>query len=61
MAEPIDTLVEGSFVVTMNERREVLTDAAVAIRASQIIAVDKTATLLARTTPASAPAGRASS
>src|SRR6516162_10624880 len=48
MAEPIDTLVEGSFVVTMNERREVLTDAAVAIRASQIIAVDKTATLLAQ-------------
>ena len=48
MAEPIDTLVEGSFVVTMNERREVLTDAAVAIRASEIIAVDKTATLLAQ-------------
>jgi cytosine/adenosine deaminase-related metal-dependent hydrolase len=48
MPDSVDTLIEGSYVVTMNERRDVLTDAAVAIRGSEIVAVDKSATLLAR-------------
>ena len=37
--EPVDVLIEGSHVVTMNERREVLLDGAVAIRGSEIVAV----------------------
>jgi 5-methylthioadenosine/S-adenosylhomocysteine deaminase len=48
VTEPIDTLAEGSFVVTMNERREVLTDGAVATRGREIVDVGKTADLLAR-------------
>ncbi|HVM67884.1 MAG TPA: amidohydrolase family protein, partial [Acidimicrobiales bacterium] len=40
-----DTLIEHALVVTMNGGREVLTDGAVAIRGSEIVAVGKTAEL----------------
>src|SRR6266540_1222388 len=39
--EPVDTLIEGSHVVTMNARREVILDGAVAVRGSEIVAVGK--------------------
>lgn len=48
MAEQIDTLIEGSHVVTMNERREVITDGAVAVRGRDIVAVGKATDLRAR-------------
>lgn len=40
-AEPVDVLIEGSHVVTMNERREVIADGAVAVRGRDIVAVGK--------------------
>jgi cytosine/adenosine deaminase-related metal-dependent hydrolase len=40
-----DTLIEHALVVTMNGSREVITDGAVAIRGSEIVAVGKTAEL----------------
>lgn len=46
--EPVDTLITHSLVVTMNPRREVITDGAVAIRGREIAAVGKTADLKAR-------------
>lgn len=48
MVEPIDFLVEGSHVVTMNERREVILDGAVAVRGREIVAVGKRADLETR-------------
>jgi 5-methylthioadenosine/S-adenosylhomocysteine deaminase len=39
---PIDTLINNTLVVTMNARREVITDASVAIRNAQIVEVGKT-------------------
>jgi cytosine/adenosine deaminase-related metal-dependent hydrolase len=49
--ETVDTLVEHALVVTMNARREVITDGAVAIRGSEIAGVGKTAELGARFEP----------
>ena len=50
--EPIDLLVTGWYVVTMNAARDVIRDGAVAVRGSQIVAVGKRADLLAHYTPA---------
>lgn len=41
MAEPVDLIVRGWFVVTMNEARDVIRDGAVAVRGSTIVAVGK--------------------
>jgi 5-methylthioadenosine/S-adenosylhomocysteine deaminase len=49
--EPVDVLVEGSHVVTMNERREVLLDGAVAVRGSEIVAVGPRQGLVERFEP----------
>ncbi len=46
--EPADVLIEGSHVVTMNERREVILDGAVAVRGTDIVAVGKADALRAR-------------
>jgi cytosine/adenosine deaminase-related metal-dependent hydrolase len=47
-SEPVDTLIEASHVVTMNARREVVLDGAVAVRGSEIVAVGKRDDLGAR-------------
>ncbi|HTK16817.1 MAG TPA: amidohydrolase family protein [Acidimicrobiia bacterium] len=47
-AEPVDTLIEGSHVVTMNAHRDVVLDGAVAVRGSEIVAVGKRDDLTAR-------------
>ncbi len=49
--ELVDLLVEGSHVVTMNERREVLLDGAVAVRGSEIVAIGPRADVAARVDP----------
>lgn len=41
--QPCDTIITSSTVVTMNERREVIADGAVAMRGTEIVAVGKTA------------------
>ena len=41
MPEIIDLLVKGWYVVTMNERRDIIRDGAVAIRGGEIVAVGK--------------------
>ena len=48
MTEPIDTLITGSHVVTVNATRDVILDGAVAIRGSEIVAVGKAADLRQR-------------
>jgi cytosine/adenosine deaminase-related metal-dependent hydrolase len=48
--EPADVLITHAIVVTMNPRREVITDGAVAIRGREIAAVGKTADLRQRFT-----------
>ena len=48
MGEPVDTLVRGWQVVTMNAARDIIRDGAVAIRAGAIVAVGKAADLTAR-------------
>src|SRR5215831_5117512 len=45
MTETVDVLIEGSHVVTMNPRREVILDGAVAVRGSDIVAVGKASEL----------------
>ena len=51
MQEEIDTLVMGWFVVTMNPKREIIRDGAVAIHGNTIVDVGKTAELLQRYEP----------
>jgi cytosine/adenosine deaminase-related metal-dependent hydrolase len=43
MAEPVDLIVRGWYVVTMNEARDVIRDGAVAVRGATIVAVGKAA------------------
>lgn len=50
MAENIDLLVKGWYVVTMNETRDIIHDGAVAIRGNKIVAVGKTSQLEAQYT-----------
>src|SRR5215204_2189244 len=52
MAEPIDLLVKGWYVVTMNATRDVIHDGAVAVRGGAIVAVGKASDLEARYTAA---------
>ena len=48
MNEPIDLLIKGWYVVTMNATRDIIRDGAVAVRGSQIVDVGKAADLEAR-------------
>ena len=41
MADPIDLLVKGWYVVTMNETRDIIHDGAVAVRGNAIVDVGK--------------------
>ncbi|MGH1489555.1 MAG: amidohydrolase family protein [Acidimicrobiales bacterium] len=45
MPEPIDTLIVGSHVVTVNATRDIIRDGAVAIRGSEIVGVGKRSVL----------------
>jgi 5-methylthioadenosine/S-adenosylhomocysteine deaminase len=56
--EPVDTLIEGALVVTMDAERRVVTDGAVAIRGADIVAVGKTADLRSEYTAAATIDGR---
>ena len=49
--EPIDLLIVGTQVVTMNESRDIIRDGAVAVRGSLIVDVGKAADLRARYAP----------
>lgn len=49
---PVDTLVKGWYVVTMNPSRDVIHDGAVAVRDGRIVAVGKAADLAAAYEPA---------
>jgi 5-methylthioadenosine/S-adenosylhomocysteine deaminase len=51
--EPIDVLISGWYVVTMNASRDVIRDGAVAVRGNRIVDVGKAADLRARYAPAS--------
>ena len=46
--EPVDLLVKGWYVVTMNTTRDVIHDGAIAVRDGRIVAVDKAVELEAR-------------
>ena len=46
--EPIDLLIKGWYVVTMNEQRDIIRNGAVAVRGSQIVDVGKASDLEAR-------------
>ena len=48
MTEQIDALIEGWYVVTMNETRDIIHHGAVAIRGNQIVDVGKASDLSAR-------------
>ena len=50
--EPIDLLVTGWYVVTMNADRDIIRNGAVAVRGNEIVAVGKTADLETRYAPA---------
>lgn len=52
MAEHVDLLIKGWYVVTMNETRDIISDGAVAIRDDRIVAVGKTTDLEAAYRPA---------
>ncbi|MFT7476012.1 MAG: 5-methylthioadenosine/S-adenosylhomocysteine deaminase [Verrucomicrobiales bacterium] len=52
VAENIDLLIKGWYVVTMNETRDIIHDGAVAIRGNKIVAVGKTSELEATYTAA---------
>jgi len=56
--EPVDTLIEGALVVTMDAERRVVSDGAVAVRGTDIVAVGKTADLRAAYEPAATVDGR---
>jgi 5-methylthioadenosine/S-adenosylhomocysteine deaminase len=56
--ERVDTLVEGALVVTMDAERRVITDGAVAVRGTDIVAVGKTADVLAVYEPGTTIDGR---
>ena len=58
MPERVDTLIEGALVVTMDPERRVVTDGAVAIRGTDIVAVGKTADLHAAYEAAATVDGR---
>ena len=45
MAENVDLLIKGWYVVTMNQTRDIIHDGAVAIRGNQIVAVGKASDL----------------
>ena len=45
MAENIDLLIKGWYVVTMNETRDIIRDGAVAVRGNEIVAVGKASDL----------------
>jgi 5-methylthioadenosine/S-adenosylhomocysteine deaminase len=45
MAENVDLLIKGWYVVTMNETRDIIHDDAVAVRGNQIVAVGKSSQL----------------
>jgi len=49
--DAVDVLIEHALVVTMNDRREVVTDGSVAIRGRDVVAVGKSADLAARYEP----------
>jgi 5-methylthioadenosine/S-adenosylhomocysteine deaminase len=57
MPEPIDLLIEGT-VVTMDRKRRVFRDGAVAVRGDRIVAVDEAAELRERYEPARRLGGR---
>ncbi len=48
MTENVDLMVQGWYVVTMNDAREIVRDGAVAVRGDRIVAVGKAADLEAR-------------
>jgi 5-methylthioadenosine/S-adenosylhomocysteine deaminase len=50
--EAIDLMINGWYVVTMNERRDIIRDGAVAVRGDEIVAVGKQSDLAARYDPA---------
>jgi cytosine/adenosine deaminase-related metal-dependent hydrolase len=50
--EPVDVLVQGWYVVTMNGTRDVIRDGAVAVRGNRIVAVGKAADLARAYAPA---------
>jgi 5-methylthioadenosine/S-adenosylhomocysteine deaminase len=52
MPERVDTLIQGALVVTMDAQRRVVSDGAVAVRGTDIVAVGKTAELRAAYEPA---------
>jgi len=52
MTEPVDLLIKGWYVVTMNATRDIIRDGAVAVRGNEIVAVGKAADLDARYTAA---------
>ena len=54
---PVDWLVKGWYVVTMNDQRDIIKDGAVAINGSQIVAVGKAADLEAAYQPAQVAGG----
>ncbi len=52
VSEPVDILIEGCQVVTMNADRDIIRNGAVAVRGSMIVAVGKSSDLRARYNPA---------
>ncbi|MFV2040212.1 MAG: amidohydrolase, partial [Acidimicrobiales bacterium] len=57
MAENIDLLVKGWYVVTMNETRDIIRDGAVAVRGNEIVAVGKASALEEQYDPAETMGG----
>lgn len=55
--EPVDVLVKGWYVVTMNQTRDVIRDGAVALRGQDIVAVGKASDLEQRYEPAQVVGG----
>ena len=51
-SEPVDLIVDGGTVVTMDPERHVVADAAIAIRGDSIVAVGPRSEMLARFSPA---------
>ncbi len=57
MAENVDLLIKGAYVVTMNDQRDVIRDGAVAVRGNEIVAVGKASALEADYTAAEVGGG----